>query len=189
MKMDPNTNNRLHINGALGTGKSHLLAALACALWKSGKTVVYLPDSYHLLLREPPCMYVVGALQLAFAHQDAYLSNKIMALSASAERLEKEVLAFCAEVSELGMCIIFIIDQTNALDDAVEDRIPNDKKGQVRRFLDGISSNHIKISSSTANYLAAKHDNLRQTGEARIDIFDGLDVVCHSLPALAENIC
>jgi len=138
-------------------------------------------------------MYVVQALQLAFAHQDAYLSNEIMALSVSAKRsneeLEKEVLAFCAEVSELGMCITFIIDQTNALHDAVDDRISNDKKRQVRRFLDGISSQHMKISSSSANYLAAKHDKPRQTGEERIDIFAGLDAVCHSLPALTENIC
>ena len=58
---------------------------LACVLWKNGKTAAYLPDSYHLLLREPPCMYVVEALQLAFAHHDAYLSDKIMAPSASAE--------------------------------------------------------------------------------------------------------
>jgi hypothetical protein len=144
-------------------------------------------------LRNTACMYVAQALQLAFAHQDAYLSNEIMALSVSAKRsneeLEKEVLAFCAEVSELGMCITFIIDQTNALDDAVDDRISNDKKRQVRRFLDGISSQHMKISSSSANYLAAKHDKPRQTGEERIDIFDDLDAVCHSLPALTENIC
>ncbi|KAF8532783.1 hypothetical protein BDD12DRAFT_901780 [Trichophaea hybrida] len=152
MKMDPDTNNRLHINGALVPPISSTdLRALE--EWKDG----------------------------TFAHQDAYLSNKIMALSASAkgsnEELEKEVLAFCAEVSELGMYITFIIDQTNALDDAVDDRISNDKKRQVRRFLDGRSSQHINISSSSANYLAAKHDKLRQTGEERIDIFDGLDAV------------
>ena len=54
-----------------------------------------------------------------------------MALSASADRLEKKVLT---EVSELGMCITFIIDQANTLD-AVDDGISN-KKRQVRRFLD-----------------------------------------------------
>ena len=67
MNMDPKTNNRLHINGALGAGKPRLLAALACVLWKNGKTIVYLPDCCHLLLQEPPCMCVVEALQLAIA--------------------------------------------------------------------------------------------------------------------------
>src|SRR5882757_4237208 len=56
------------------------------------------PPGPALPLRNTACIYVVQALQLAFAHQDAYLSNEIMALSVSAKRsneeLEKEVLVF-----------------------------------------------------------------------------------------------
>ena len=53
------------VHGTLGSGKSHMLAALACALIKSGKRVVYLLDCWGLL--KAPFRYLCSALQLTFA--------------------------------------------------------------------------------------------------------------------------
>lgn len=71
-------------------------------------------------------------------------------------------------VSDAGETIIFAVDRANVLDHNVYlgDRIGNEKK-EVRKLLDGMASNHLKIASSTANYRAAMHDELRDTPEAR----------------------
>ena len=59
----------------------------------------------------------------------------------------------------------------------LDDRISNKKKTEARRLLDGIASNHMKISSSTANYRAAIHDQLRETAETRLTLYHGLNDV------------
>jgi len=46
--MNAMQNNRLHLHGTLGAGKS--LAGLVCQLQREGIRVVYLPDYYELLL-------------------------------------------------------------------------------------------------------------------------------------------
>ena len=71
------------------------------------------------------------------------------------------------------------MDQANALDHNVhlDDRISNEKKMEVRKLLDGMTSNHLKISSPTANYRAAKHDELRDTAESRLTLNHGLNDV------------
>ena len=184
-EINPKQQRRLHLHGTLGAGKSHLLAALVCLLKKQGTIVVYLPDCYELLMAEPPCLYVLTALFMAF-HNDMHLAKEISNLAQGVlakdynyVRLEWEVTVFCNLAAQLGKTIYFIVDQTNVLDDGVspDDRVSIEKKSQVRKLLDGISSNHIKISSSTANYRAAKCDEFRATSEERVNLYTGLDDV------------
>ena len=73
--------------------------------------------------------------------------------------------------------ILFVVDQANALDDSQDDRVSNKKKMEARQLLDGLSSNHMKISSSTATYVAARYDQFRATSERRVNINMGMDNV------------
>ncbi|KAF8458180.1 hypothetical protein BGX38DRAFT_651101 [Terfezia claveryi] len=82
-KMNLTQNRRLHFHGSLGAGKSYLIAAMVCLLKKEGRTVVYLPDCYELLLSEPPSLYVVNALCLTF-HSDPNLRSDIRKLAHTA---------------------------------------------------------------------------------------------------------
>ncbi|KAF8462175.1 hypothetical protein BDZ91DRAFT_850755 [Kalaharituber pfeilii] len=179
--MNPRQRKRVHFHGTLGAGKSHLLAALVCLLRKEGAPVVYLPDCYELLTSEPPELYLITALFASFwndtdlSEEVTELFNAVLSREYNHDRLEWDILVFCNLAAQLKKTILFVVDQANALDDSPDDRIGTEKKQKVRKLLDGISSNHLKISSSTANYHAAKHDEFRATSETRLTLYKGLD--------------
>ncbi|KAF8437336.1 hypothetical protein BGX38DRAFT_52710 [Terfezia claveryi] len=173
-------NNRLHLHGTLGAGKSYLLAGLVCQLQREGMRVVYLPDCYELLLCEPPARYILPSLYSAF-YQDPVLGVKVKELVQSffekgrtLEDLEWRMIMFCNLAADVERPILWVVDQANALDDGEYDRVSNVKKMQTRRLLDGLCSNHMKLESSTANYSAAKHDEIRATSESRMNLYLGL---------------
>ena len=184
--MNAMQNNRLHLHGTLGAGKSYLLAGLVCQLQREGMSVVYLPDCYELLLCEPSVLYILPSLYSAF-YQDPVLGVKVKELAQSCfekgrtrEDLEWGMIMFCNLAAQVGRPILWVVDQANALDDGDYDRVSNAKKMQTRRLLDGLSSKHMKLASSTANYSAAKHDQVRATSESRINLYLGLDDVSFS---------
>ena len=158
------------LHGTLGSGKSYLLAALACLLTKQGMKVVYLPDCGEMM--GDAFEYLRAGLRLAFtgsAEHDALLANC---------EDTKGLLKICSAVSS-EYRLLFIVDQVNALDpgDEVTDRFSLDMKRSVRTLLDTITAKHMKISSSSGNYLHAIHDRYRQTGESRIYLYGGLNKV------------
>lgn len=96
---------RLHFYGSFGAGKSYLVSAMVCLLKKEGRTVVYIPDYYELLLSGPPSLYVLKALSLTF-NSNPYLGSEIRRLARTAvdqyfdsNRLDWQVTAFCNRVS------------------------------------------------------------------------------------------
>lgn len=80
------------VQGSLGSGKSHILAALACLLIKEGKKVVYLPDAR--VLARMMVVYTRAALQLTYSDNEE-LFQQIQAISSPAE-----ILQFVHERSE-----------------------------------------------------------------------------------------
>ena len=181
--MDPLRNNRIHLHGTLGSGKSYLLAALVCLLKREGRRVVYVPDCYELLLCEPAALYMLPAMYSAF-HNDSLLGDQIKELveiffgkNRTDVKLEWKMTMFSNLAAQVGYPILYIIDQTNALDEGAHDRVSKEKKAQVRRFLDGLSSANMKVSSSTANYVAARYDETRATSETRLEFAQGLNDV------------
>lgn len=182
--MDVVTNRRLYLHGTLGSGKSHMIAALAATLRRESPKmlVCYIPDCYELLMAHPPAEYIIRALYSTFCEdEDEDIKDHLMSLLSgnhiSPEDQENRLRSFCAQVAYLGKTILFIIDQANALDDADDDRVSNKKKEKVRTLLDGISHQHIKLESSTANYRAARHDTGRNIGERRLVFNGGLNDV------------
>lgn len=165
------TSRRLFLHGTLGAGKSHLLAALTCVLRKEGVRVVYLPDCRALL--DNPFRYLRHALRLAFFEQ-----QEIQAFFLACEKIE-QLVEFCNNAASAHQHILFIIDQVNALDpqDEARDRYSNETKRLARTLLENITSEHLKLSSSTGNYMHAAYDTHRQTNEKRISIYGGLGKV------------
>ena len=181
--MNTKQQKQLHIHGTLGAGKSYLLAALVSLLWKEGARVVYVPDCYELLMSEPPVSYLISSLSSCFCN-DAELGPEIRKLSHilldkayDSTRLEWQVLTFCNLAAKVQKHILFVIDQANALDDSQDDRVSNKKKMEVRKLLDGLSSNHMKISSSTTTYTAARYDQFRATSGRGMNLNMGMDDV------------
>ena len=158
------------LHGTLGAGKSHMLAALVCLLSKEGKKVVYLPDCRALLRH--PFRYLQLALLRTF-HDDPEASNSLMHYNT-----EDGLVLFCDTVAE-DVRLYFIIDQLNALDvqDGAMDHNNNSKKASVRNTLDKITMLHLRICSSTGNYMNSRHDSTRQTGEQTMRVYTGLNNV------------
>ncbi|KAF8446750.1 hypothetical protein BGX38DRAFT_1270908 [Terfezia claveryi] len=79
-QMNTKQQNRVHIHGTLGVGKSYLLAALVSLLWKEGVRVVYVLDCYELCMFEPPVSYLISSLATSFC-KDVKLGPVIRTLA------------------------------------------------------------------------------------------------------------
>jgi energy-coupling factor transporter ATP-binding protein EcfA2 len=170
MSMNLQGTRKYFLHGTLGAGKSHLLAALACILHKEGRKVVFLPDCREMMGNV--FGYLRSALRLAFTgdtRRDAFLAGC---------KDTQGLLDFCSAASS-EVHLLFIVDQVNALDptDDSLDRFSLEMKRNVRTLLDTITSDHMKISSSSGNYVHAFHDIHRQTGEKRLHLYGGLNEV------------
>jgi len=162
------------LNGGLGVGKTHILAALACFLTRIGKRVAFLPDCRALV--KAPLYGLQFALKFAFygfVEEQEYIA-KINTLD--------EIYEFCRKVSSKHR-IYFLIDQCNALDYIPQgtDRVGESSKAVVRTLLDQITEHHFKISSATANYQHGARDQLRNSSENGYFIHHGLSEVQYTL--------
>jgi len=166
---------RYYLQGTLGSGKSHILAALTCLLMKEGHRVVYLPDCRALALD------LFGYLQFAL----------VLAYHGASETQAREYLERCQTIEQLTtFCVkasadhrlLLIIDQANALDpqDEAIDGITLEAKRDARSLLDKITARHLKLASATANYQHGVADQYKQTGERRIHMYGGLTDVSPS---------
>jgi len=90
---------------------------------------------------------------------------------------EDNLVLFC-DTMVGDVRLYFIIDQLDALDvqDEVTDRNDN-SKASVRDALDKITMLHIRICSSTGNYMHGRHDSTKQTGEQTMRVYTGLSNV------------
>ncbi|KAH8115699.1 hypothetical protein DFH11DRAFT_1688376 [Phellopilus nigrolimitatus] len=129
---------KVYLHGCAGTGKSHILAALACLLTHEGKRVVYVPDC--LLLIESFFIEMRGALQFAFPE---YASTM------DAWTDVEQIRDFCRAWRKSGS-IFFVIDQREALD-PVPDDPDKDRKAEVRIWLDELLSRNFVAFSASAD--------------------------------------
>ncbi|KAL5512234.1 hypothetical protein ACEPAG_3519 [Sanghuangporus baumii] len=125
------------VYGCVGTGKSHVLAALACLLLHEGKRVIYVPDC--VLLLESFFIEMRSALQFAFPE---YASTMDAWTSVD------QVRDFCRAWRKTGS-IFFVLDQREALDVLPYDP-DRDRKGQVREWLDELCARNFVVFSASA---------------------------------------
>lgn len=169
LKLDGLSN--LYIHGTMGYGKSYILAALACLLYRQGKRVVFIPDCRAMLIE--PLVYIKCALLCTFANPSL--------------KEEREWIRACASVSELGaFChsldrstLYFIVDQVNAFDESAPnmDKIPDGDKEAGQKIINHLSAGHFLITSASANYQTARYMAQKQTGEEKMSVKGGMTEV------------
>jgi len=158
---------KLFVYGTVGYGKSHILSAIACFLFRTGKRVVFLPDCRQLAV--DPVKYIKFALLLTYANDDA----KIREINACEDFCQ--IINFCESLYEEKL--YFIVDQMNALDELDNTEVSSEKKQQTRENLDKMVDNHFYIKSSSANYKTMLQLMAKQTNELKIKLFGGFDEV------------
>jgi len=167
---------KLFLNGTMGAGKSHMLAALTCLLFRLGRRPVYIPDCRQLC--RDPLPYIQSALLCAFADPSSALQrNEIRSLQSM-----ESAKNFCRNRAG-SKSLYFIVDQINALEHEPPnaDDHPNARKEELALFLKGISTGHFYIYSASANYRTARWMAQKQTGEDKMSIMGGMSEVRNPL--------
>lgn len=128
---------KVMVHGCSGTGKSHLLAALACLLTHEGKRVVYVPDC--VLLVENFFLEMRSALQFAFPEYASTMDSWTDV---------DQVRDFCRAWRKSGS-LFFVIDQREALDSFPDDpeRV---RKDHVREWIDELVARNFLVFSASA---------------------------------------
>jgi energy-coupling factor transporter ATP-binding protein EcfA2 len=163
------------LQGTLGSGKSHILAALACLLLKDGKRVVYLPEAR--VMAEAMVAYTRGALLLTYADNQG-LFQQIEGLSSTAD-----ICNFALQLSNRGEVIYFICDQMNGLDHFPDgaDTKGRDIKEKAHSFFKQLHASHNFIWSASGNCRAKISHNARPRSGAKHLLFrQGYNKVCSS---------
>ena len=162
---------QLFLYGNMGSGKSHMLAALVCLLFRLGNRPVYIPDYWQMLL--DPLPYIQSALLCSFADAPSLaFRNKIR----SFQKINDAII-FCRNLGT--MRLYFIIDQMNTLEEELPntDSVSNPDKQELRAFLHRISTGHYSITSASANYRTAQHMAQKQTGDIKMSMMGGMSKV------------
>jgi energy-coupling factor transporter ATP-binding protein EcfA2 len=156
---------RLYLYGTSGSGKSHLLAALACHLIREGKRVVYIPDCRDLLKR--PGAVIWTALRLAF--YDSASLNDIQNTN-DAEELIDFMFGHKDD-------LYIIVDQLNALEVADNNASNARKAEQAEQAVQAMMFGHRFIFSASANEATSREADGKQTGNSVLQIFGGMSEV------------
>jgi hypothetical protein len=157
---------KLFVYGTVGYGKSHILSAIACFLFRTGRRVVFLPDCRQLAV--DPVKYVKYALFLTYSDDE----TKINEINGYKDFCQ--IIDFCESLDEK---LYFIVDQINALDEKDDTGVSLNVKEQIRRDIDKMVDSHFYIMSSSANNKTMLHLMQKQTGELKIKLFGGFDKV------------
>ena len=166
------TGSNYSLQGSLGSGKSHILAALACLLVKEGKRVVYLPDAR--ILAAMMVAYTQAALQLTYA-DDEELFQRIQGFSSTAAIYE-----FVRERQARGEKLYFICDQMDALDhlpgtgNTLGARVQDD----AVEFILQLSGFHNFIWSASGNCRVTSDNAWPNSGAKRLLVQQGYNRVC-----------
>jgi hypothetical protein len=158
----------IYLYGSSGSGKSHILAALACRFIREGKRVVYIPDCRLLL--DNFSKYLRLALRCAF-----YDSPHLKTVDSI--RDFERLLEFCENHTE----IYFIVDQLNALELGGRNEGRDDEKKRVKGYLARITSRHKYIFSAPANQKSNQAADSKQTGISVIRMHGGMNQVSRAL--------
>jgi len=170
---DPDHRQAIYVYGTRGYGKSHILAALACLLVRNKERVVYIPDCRTML--SGPLVYLQNALIFAFAgSQSSEYRKRIW----ECEQVE-DLADFCVQYGREGGRLCFIIDQKNALDPEPKGQndVTDEEKATIRRLLRCMATQHVEITSASANHKTARHMARKDTGEQRISLLGGMTEV------------
>ncbi|CAG8622720.1 10701_t:CDS:2 [Funneliformis caledonium] len=152
----------MFIYGTMGYGKSYILSAITCYLFRVKKRVVYLPDCRDLSF--DPVDYIKSALFLTYVN-DLEEINRISLCETLGD-----IVDFFKSVDER---LYFIIDQVNALD-GDDTGITPQTKIEIRGIINKIRNIHFCIKSASANNEWALRYKRKQTNEIKMALYGGL---------------
>jgi hypothetical protein len=155
----------VYLYGSPGSGKSHLLAALAVQLVQEGKRVLYIPDCQYLLDDFEGTLR--AALHFAF-HGDA-LSHTCIEVVHGVENL--------LDLADIISDKYIIVDQLNALDIGPDDP-KRELKTRVETWLLYLASSRRYIYSAFPSQEASQ-DIRWGRNVTSILLYGGMDKVCH----------
>jgi hypothetical protein len=153
----------LYLYGTSGSGKSHLLAALAYNLVREGSRVFYIPDCSTLLLEPAKTMWMA----LNFAFYDSAVLGTIR------NRYDVDTLI---HFMSMHQDLYIIVDQMNALESTGNDS-RKAKKVQVLNWLDALRFRHRHVFSASANETSNREADRKQSGISVFRIFGGMSTV------------
>jgi ABC-type phosphate/phosphonate transport system ATPase subunit len=155
---------RIYLYGSSGSGKSHMLAALAFKLVREGKRVLYFPDCVTLARDFESCLRQA----MSFAFYDSDLLKII-----NSACLEDLVRIWMSQKERHYL----LVDQLNALEN-------HDDGPSIRSTLERMALHHHYIFSASANEKTNKEVMRKQTGTVAITFHGGMDEVRSDFVAL-----
>ncbi|MCO5572260.1 hypothetical protein L7F22_026013 [Adiantum nelumboides] len=169
--------------GTMGSGKSFMLAALACDLLtrfsftrrigdiQQRQRVCYIPDC-QLLLQSPnvKILTVQDALGLAYADDDEVLP-RVASISDDAS-----AIAFFEDEAKNGVLIYLLVDQVNAFENSQKDSQEQQRiKCYLLSFLHSLGAMHVIVKSASANNNNAQEWYRKQLNQDVMFHHGGLD--------------
>ena len=148
--------------GAIGYGKSHLLAAAACCLLAEGWNVVYIPDCADLVDTTVAYHVLQDALLLAFTGADTYIAAIEQCSTLDA------LVQWCANALPVSKeCqLVFLLDQAHAI---VGDKRPS--------WLAGLLDNRCAVKAVSLRDRGILGTLSKQRSETDVMFFGGLSEV------------
>ena len=159
-------NESLYVYGTSGSGKSHLLAALACHLIREERRVFYIPDCSALLME--PAITIWRALHFAFYDLPALKLVDPCNIDAMIHFMSK------------NRDVYIMVDQVNALETSENDS-SHTEKGLALKWLRAMRFEHRYIFSASANENSNREADRKQSGIIIFPMFGGMNVVCQYL--------
>lgn len=157
----------LFVNGSLGFGKSHLLAALCCFLIRRGKTVIYIPDCHALVVNFLD--YFRQALILTFVNDEERLEKVFVAPNI------QDLMKLCTTGKD---ALYIIVDQMNCLDKATtNDHLLGERKQRASELIADLTFRNFFIYSASGNYKIELDSRLKQRDTMPLNCFGGLTKV------------
>ncbi|KAJ7226286.1 hypothetical protein C8J57DRAFT_205606 [Mycena rebaudengoi] len=137
------------LQGPIGVGKSHLLAALVIFLRRQGHVVVYVPHCRDLV--HSPIAYMAAALLCTFngpSSEDEDRRRAIRSLTST-----QEIETWCKRQSDDGIFFYFVIDQLDGLEAEKMGMAPPSRCDAVKSFLLSLYSHckNVCVTSASAN--------------------------------------
>jgi hypothetical protein len=154
----------VYLFGPSGSGKSHILAALAVKLIQERKRVIYIPDCLQLLANSEKNLRI--ALYFAF-----YDDPVACATIKSAHGIDA-LLDFIEEKTDKYL----LVDQLDVLEP--ENGAQDDARiSKVREWLSRMASDHRYIYSSSASHGGNRYSGLKSRNTTVISFHGGMDEV------------
>ena len=171
----------LMVYGTIGYGKSHIVAALALALMKKKKRIIYLPDCEELKVAF--LKYLKFALSLTFADNE-----DILRVILNYKYFDEIWDCLRIESSTQGEEIYALVDQWNAIGPDNDNNKSNDIT-KIRRDLQKLSFSFYFISSASSNYFTARSMRRNQKSEIICGCFGGFTKVFSVIFFQIERCC